>query len=254
MESLKFWSKDHGSILKFDGLGQFGIAVRERANLVYEAGIGPQVEDAGDGMTRYTFLQGTPVLEVDLSREILDRMADYCAFRASAFKSSKQTGQDHLVHMLRHNFQQETGQSIEVREDVFCTASPVFVDARMQPHEWIRKTNGQLLKVDAARHGDDHFLPGPTDISWDLAGAIVEWNMDANAAEYFVATFKKRSGVDFSRNLGPFILAYSAFRMGYCRMALSGTQDREEKERFRSAHLRYRKKMVTAATTIATAA
>ena len=78
--------------------------------------------------------------------------------------------------------------------------------------------------------------------------------MDANAAEYFVATFKKRSGVDRSRKLGPFLLAYSAFRMGYCRMALNGTQDREEKERFRSAYLRYREKMVTAATTIATAA
>ena len=26
-------------------------------------------------------------------------------------------------------------------------------------------------------HGDDHFFPGPTDIAWDLAGTIVEWEL-----------------------------------------------------------------------------
>jgi hypothetical protein len=66
------------------------------------------------------------------------------------------------------------GQAIELREDAFVASSPVIADGRMHPYEWIPSENGHLMKVHASRRGDDHFLPGPNDISWDLAGAIVE--------------------------------------------------------------------------------
>src|SRR3954447_7313973 len=254
MESLKFWSTDRRSIFKFDGLGQFGTGVREQATAIHEAGFGPDVEDAGDGTSRYTFVDGAPILSGEASTEILDRIADYCAFRSTAFKTSNHGGQGQLLQMVRHNFHEETGQPLELPDDTLCTSSPVIADARMQPYEWVRSANGHLLKVDASRHGDDHYLPGPTDICWDLAGAIVEWNMLIGAAEYLIAAFKKRSGIDSSRNLSSFVLAYSAFRMGYSRMALSGTHNLDVKERFRSAYLRYRTKMITVATTIATAA
>ena len=55
---------------------------------------------------------------------------------------------------------------------------PLIVDGRLQPWEWIVTRQGVLLKTDASSHGDDHFLPGPTDIAWDLAGVIVDWDLD----------------------------------------------------------------------------
>ena len=39
------------------------------------------------------------------------------------------------------------------------------------------------MKVDAAAHGDDHGFPGPVDVAWDLAGAVVEWEL-GGAARY----------------------------------------------------------------------
>jgi hypothetical protein len=73
--------------------------------------------------------------------------------------------------------------------------------------------------------------------------------MSADAAQYLASAFQKRSGINPSANLGSYILAYNAFRMGYCKMALRGTQDPEEKLRFRNAYLRYREKMIASAQT-----
>ena len=42
----------------------------------------------------------------------------------------------------------------------------------LAPHEWLRLDDGNVRKTDAIAHGDDHLFPGPTDIAWDLAGAI----------------------------------------------------------------------------------
>ncbi len=246
MESLKFWSDDRQSIFKFEGLGEVGMRVRDRARVLHGCGFGPEVHDADDGMTCYRYIDGRTLTTSQLSRDVLDRIAEYCAFRASAFKGVKH-GDDQIRQMVRHNFHEETGGFIELPEEALMTDSPVIVDARMQPHEWIRSTSGQILKVDAGRHGDDHFLPGPTDIRWDLAGAIVEWNMDAAAEEYLAEAFRRRSGETASDKLRPLLLAYSTSRMGYCRMAANGTQDPQERLRLRKAYLYYRDRMLLAA-------
>jgi hypothetical protein len=245
METLKFWSRDQHSVLKFDGLGEPGNMVRERARVICKAGFGAEVQDAGDGMTEYRFVSGTPLARTDLCETILDRIADYCGFRAAEFNTSGDTDEQ-LRQMVRHNFFEETGRTLEFADDALAASACVICDGRMQPHEWLR-TEEPILKIDGAMHGDDHFLPGPTDIAWDLAGAIVEWDMDRDAEQYFCSTFQNRSGKRLS-NLPGFILAYAAFRMGYCKMALAGTQDPGDKGRFQKEYLYYREKMIKAAT------
>jgi hypothetical protein len=244
METLKFWSRDQHSILKFDGLGDPGNMVRERARAIYKAGFGAEVQDAGDGMSEYRFVSGAPLAGTDLCETILDRIADYCASRAVEFNTSEATD-DQLSQMVRHNFFEETGRPLELADDALAASACVICDGRMQAHEWLR-TKGPILKIDGAMHGDDHFFPGPTDIAWDLAGAIVEWDMDRDAEQYFCSAFQNRSGKRLS-NLPDFILAYAAFRMGYCKMALAGTQDPGDKGRFQNEYLYYREKMIKAA-------
>ena len=247
MEALKFWSDDRQSIYKFEGLGRAGNSARERSKWLYHAGYGVWIEDAGDGMTQYEFVSGTPLTPASLSAEILLRMAKYCAYRATEFRTSRQIDPQ-LSQMLSHNFFEETGQRLELA-DALCSPSPVIADGHMQPYEWIQGLDGRTIKVDAAQHGDDHFLPGPTDIAWDLAGAIVEWNMSAEAEQYFLSSFRAHGGKTEKEQMDAFTLAYCAFRTGYCRMALSASPDPEEHSRWRKAHLYYRAKMIESART-----
>jgi hypothetical protein len=130
--------------------------------------------------------------------------------------------------MLSFNAQQEFGAELGAEVDALHTTEPILCDGRMQPHEWIRSADGNLLKVDGYTHGDDHFFPGPTDVAWDLAGTIIEWRLDRGAAEFFLSEFRRRSGMDRARVLPAFLVAYTVFRLAYCKMALStvaGTSD-----------------------------
>jgi hypothetical protein len=241
MEGLKYWSEDRTTIFKFEGLGEFGTAVRERSRTIYEAGFGAPIREAQHGMSSYEFVPGRALARSDLSTSVLDRIAEYCAFRADAFKSVRAVdGQ--LEQMLKFNFLQETGRECPIAAETLQTASPVIADSRMAPHEWIETPNGRLIKVDGSMHGDDHFLPGPTDIAWDLAGAAVEWDMHPDAERYLLEAFRHRSGIG-TENVPAFVLAYSIFRASYCKMAMMGTGVESEKSHLQSAYSFYRRKI-----------
>jgi hypothetical protein len=239
MERLKFLSPDRQSIFKFEGFGRFGEEVLSRAQMLAQGGFGCQAEDAGDGMIRYPVIEGFPASTQDISRKLLTRVADYCAFRAVQFPSPA-SATSQLPGMLRFNTQQEFG--IELGQDIdgLYTSKPILPDGRMQPYEWIRQPDGTLLKVDAYTHGDDHFFPGPTDVAWDLAGAVVEWNLDNPAADFFLSQFRRSSGLDRARILPLFTLAYTVFRSAYCKMALSTVKGCAEEPRIYAAYGRYR--------------
>ena len=206
---------------------------------ISEAGFGPGVEDAGDGMSSYEFVPGRAMAASDLSPAVLDRMAEYCAFRASTLRSNP-TPDGQLEEMVRFNYSQETGRQCPVSPECFRSLCPVIADARMSPHEWIACADGRLVKVDGARHGDDHFFPGPVDIAWDLAGAIVEWEMDRGAEEYLLRQFREKSGIK-PENISAYLLAYSIFRASYCKMAWMGTGVESEKPGLHVAYGFYRR-------------
>jgi hypothetical protein len=116
---------------------------------------------------------------------------------------------------------------------------PGLVDGRMLPHEWLL-TAENPVKTDGVSHGDDHFFPGPTDIAWDLAGTIVEWDLDPQSSEYLLRHYQMVSGDDPGERLPAFLQAYAAFRMGYCKMAAESMCGRLEGERLWSAYRQYR--------------
>lgn len=238
MEAVKFLSQDARDLFKFEGFGEVGHEVRGRGSALHHGGFSPPVEDGGDGMSCYRFVQGTSLTRSDLSAGVLERIAEYCAFRVGEFRSH--AAADGVVEeAVRFNYSQETGQECPVAEGVFRAVCPIICDGRMAPHEWIRSSDGRLLKVDGCKHGDDHFLPGPTEIAWDLAGAVVEWDMDRDAQEYFLRRFHARSGVS-TGNVPAFVLGYSLFRAAYCKMACAGTGVQSEKPRLEGASRFYR--------------
>jgi hypothetical protein len=195
-------------------------------------------------MSSYEFLPGTPLANRDISTDALDRIAEYCAFRVSEFRSDRRVDRQ-FDEMVRFNFSQETGRECPVTAENLQPGNVVIADNRMSPHEWIGCADGSLMKVDGSRHGDDHFFPGPTDIAWDLAGAIIEWEMDAAAEEYFLRKVRAMSGIIPDR-LPAFLIAYSVFCACYCKMAWMGTGVESEKPRLQNAYGFYRRKMADA--------
>jgi hypothetical protein len=239
MERLKFLSPDHRFLFKFEGFGQFGEEVLSRAHTLARAGFGCLAHDADDGMVCYPVIQGPVADTTDVSRQQLTALARYCAFRAVEFRNPDAPASQ-LPAMLGFNTLHEFGVDLGSEIDELCTREPILTDGRMQPHEWIRQPGGNFVKVDAYTHGDDHFFPGPTDIAWDLAGAMVEWNLDKNGAEFLLSEFRRISGIDRTHAISAFVLGYTVFRLAYFKMALSTVQGSVEEPPIRSAYLHYR--------------
>jgi hypothetical protein len=238
MERLKFLSSDGKSFFKFEGMGAHGAEVRERAFVLADADFSPRTADAGDGFLEYERVEGRALRAQDINSSLLEQIARYCAFRVSNFPAPNSAPAD-LAQMLEFNLRQEFGWAFSIPESTFATSTPVFADGRMQPYEWIAKKNGPVLKTDAISHGDDHFFPGPCDIAWDLAGTAIEWQLDLRARDYLLSQFQQLTGQNFSAQLPLYMLAYSVFRMGFCKMAISTVRGSEEEPRLESAYARY---------------
>ena len=240
MERLKFLSPDGCSLFKFEGFGRFGETILERAKRLESGGFGCVAEDAADGFLRYPVIQGEASRTSDLGVDLLEHIAQYCAFRTRAFALGEQDASQ-LPDMLRFNLGQEFSEeaAFGVNTELLATPSVVLADGRMQPHEWIHRSDGQWFKLDACSHGDDHFFPGPVDIAWDLAGAIVEWQMNRDAREFLLARFRRLTGDDPTQRLPVFLLAYAVFRLVYCGMALTTVLGSPEEPLLRKECNRY---------------
>jgi hypothetical protein len=242
-ERLKYLSSTDDNerrLYKFAGLGHYGDEVFERELKVAASGFGPLPRRESDGFVSYPWLShqrtGARSLSArDISPEVLARMAQYCAFRRRAFPAER-AELNALRQMAEHNLH-ELGLDLPVELQL---EHPVIADGRMQPHEWLMTQEGRLLKTDSGSHGDDHFFPGPTDIAWDLAGAIVEWQMNEQQAKDFLELYRSASGDDASDRIDGFIKAYAVFRSAYCLMAANAMRGSDEEARLQRAADVYR--------------
>jgi hypothetical protein len=239
MERLKFLSPERQTFFKFEGMGRFGAEVRERAFALGHAGFSPQVSDPGDGFLAYTTLNGRRLRRDDLTAALLERVARYCAFRISNF-ACEASQPDELRKMLEFNIHQEFGLDLKMDHHGLLCLQPVLADGRMQPYEWIATGTDEFLKTDAISHGDNHFFPGPCDIAWDLAGTAIEWQLSSDAIGFLLSRFRRLSGVNPSPRLRHYMLAYSVFRLGFCKMAMSTVSGSAEEHRLQTAYFYYR--------------
>ncbi len=238
MERLKFLSETHDVLYKFEGYGRFGRSVHDRSLKVAQAGFGPAPISYDEGFGMYPMLRGKTLSASSISTRVLQRLAEYCAFRSRSLSTS-QPANENLETMLAFNVKEEFGVELPKRLTDLPVPRPVIADGRMLPHKWI-DTGEAIMKVDCAIHGDDHFFPGPTDIAWDLAGAIVEWNLDQSSTAEFIEHYRRNSGDDPSPRLSSYLLAYSIFRTAYCKMASASMAGAPEEVRLIRDYERYR--------------
>ncbi len=218
-EARKFLcSTSRGAMLKkFAGLGLYGEVKLRRARALAEAGFSPAVHGLQDGYLLTDFVPGQPLERSAASDpHLLETMARYIAFRRAAFAVSAPAPLDELARMMEFNLADcniASRPAPPADTDRCC-----IVDGRMLPHEWIGTPAG-YLKTDALDHGDNHFYPGPCDIAWDLAGAIVEFNLHGRERDDLIAVYERESGDrGIHARLPFFTAAYLASRIGYTSM------------------------------------
>ncbi len=236
-ERQKYLSRDGRHLFKFEGLGPYGEEVLERAQALAAANFSPAVSPLGEGFLRYEWRSGRSPDPRHVTAAELDRIADYCTWRVAAFSAPSPNP---LESMLLTNLKEEFGDAATEEVPAIEYRRVAVVDGRMHPHEWLCAGDGRLIKVDSATHGDDHFFPGPADIAWDLAGMIVEWDLSGEAAQYFIGCYARASGDDPRSRLPAYLLAYTMFRLGYCRMAAESMIGSEEALRFQREANYYR--------------
>lgn len=231
-------------LLRFAGLGRFGDRALQRAELLADAGFGAAPLDLGHGFLAERQLRGRPLRADELDGGLLGTIARYLAHRSARFQAEPAAGPAELGEMVVHNIEAGLGPrwaeraTRHLREAVWGDGGCI-VDGRMLPHEWIRGPDGDF-KTDALDHGDGHFLPGPVDIAWDLAGTCVEFQLDPPAESALTARYGSYSGDrDVARRLPTYRLGYLAFRLGYCTQAAEALGTSLDGRRFRLAAARY---------------
>jgi hypothetical protein len=236
-ERKKYLSEDSQRIFRFEGHGHYGKISRQRSELLASHGWGPEVKSAGNGFSDFPWLSGKHPTSAD--RDTLIQIARYCAFRAKYF-AQQSSSQQALEEMTRVNLDRALGVSIPISLPV---ERPVIADAHMMPYEWIQWADGRLLKIDASSHGDDHFYPGPTDIAWDIAGAITEWQLNPESTDLLITEYQRCSGDKVEFRMVGYVIAYTIFRLAFAKSGAISVDAENEKKRFESQVEYYRRQL-----------
>ncbi|UKJ76322.1 hypothetical protein [Azospirillum brasilense] len=210
-------------LLKFAGLGRLGEAKLDRARALHQAGFTTEPMALRHGFLAERWLDGAQ----PPSTMSLERLADYLLFRAQRFPAERDTGASlpDLLAMARVNIGEALGTAAtvfldrwtpDILRELNAEGRRVVTDNRLHIWEWLRTTDGRLLKTDSLDHADAHDLIGCQDIAWDVAGAIVEFGLPGAEADRLCGA------VGASKRLVAFHLpCYLAFQIGYWSFASS---------------------------------
>jgi hypothetical protein len=244
-------------LLKFVGLGREGERKLAPARTLADAGFAPEVAGYRHGFLVERWIEPARPLDAasDDPAALVAVMGRYLAFRAGAFLARPEQGAslDDLLAMARHNAAAALGPDWARRLDGFAPdraalerrVRRVETDNRLHAWEWLRRPDGRLVKTDALDHHAAHDLVGCQDIAWDVAGAVVEFDLDAAEQRRLCAILARETG----RAVDPGLLAvllpcYLAFQMGSAALAadaLAGWP--AEAARLRAAAGRYAERL-----------
>jgi hypothetical protein len=252
-ERRKYLASPHGSpvLLTFEGFGRYGRAALARAQALAGAGFVPEPGSHERGFLSSAWRVDARPLPPVLDAAHVSHVARYLGWIARHEATGARADATALAIMLEANAREALGDAAaraaaRLAAPMASTQAPaVRLDARMLRHEWI-VDGGGLLKTDALHHHDDHFYPGPCDPAWDVAAAIIELDLDAEAAQQLLSEYRRTSGDDgLEERLAFHAAAYSAFRLGYTTLAADTLGDGDDGARFRREAARYRRRLET---------
>lgn len=254
-ERRKFLDRANGEslLLKFAGLGPIGERKLAMARSLHENGLVPEplglvhgflVERWHDEATRLTSADRP-----------LAGIARYLGLRARMFPAGKRDGAglDALLQMARRNAGLVLGETASAElarwaprlSSLSARVARVRTDNKLDPHEWLRLPDGELLKSDALDHHVAHDLVGAQDVAWDVAGAAIEFDLDPGEAEWLASAVGREAGRPVDPELLQFVtIAYSAFRLGQTKLSIDMLAgDPAEQQRIAAVSARYERRL-----------
>jgi hypothetical protein len=218
-------------LLKFAGLGEIGERKLEMARTLHATGFTPEPLELVHGFLVERWCDDARPLAPD--EKPIDEIARYISARAMLFPAQAGSGAsiDELLTMCRRNISVALGEDAVGSLDRWDAAhlaqrvARVRTDNKLDRAEWLRAPGGRLLKTDALDHHCAHDLIGCQDPAWDVAGAIVEFELDRDEAD----RLGKATTVD-PQLLEFCLVAYCAFRLGHS--TLTGDQNAERYEHY----------------------
>jgi hypothetical protein len=244
---------DPARLVKFIGLGPYGQAVATRASQAAAAGFGVPVFDFRGGYLHMTCLRGAPSPTRRATPALATALMKYVPWRAATMQTGERADPAPLLEMLETNTRLHHGERLDAGLAVAraCAATSashpaVVVDGHMAPWEWLATAHG-LIKVDSAEHGDDHFLPGPQDIGWDVAAALCEFAWTRSERQSLVDHLSTAlHDATLHERLRWLVPCYLAARLGYTSLAAESLDATEEGPRFRRVRDRYARQLARA--------
>jgi hypothetical protein len=239
-------------LARFAGLGAVGEAKFERARALHQAGFTPEPLALRRGFLLERWEDGARGAALPRAH-VVERLAAYLAFRAAAFPALAHEGasREALAEMARVNTAEALGEAaaaslaprLERLAALAPVGRPVHVDGRLHAWEWLRTPDGLLLKTDALDHSAAHDLVGCQDITWDLAGAAVEFGLaPAEIARLCDAVAAATGERPQPAALAFHEVCYAAFQVGYWRMAEAAAPPQEQ-PRLAAQAARYRARL-----------
>ncbi|MER8578825.1 hypothetical protein NKG95_08760 [Mesorhizobium sp. M1423] len=224
--------------VKFVGLGEIGMHKAGTAGRLHDAGFGPEVAGLCHGFLVERWIDGTTLDRARLSKEkVVAHLARYLAWRAANLPASEPGASlEALADMAVRNTSEALGErrAAELQNWFSNQASPkniqrVEIDGRLHPWEFIVSRSGTLVKTDALDHCRSHDLVGCQDITWDIAGARVEYSLSDAATVALCKAVEARASRPVDANLAHYYEpCYLAFQLGLWSMAARSGDDREQ--------------------------
>nr|WP_295659776.1 hypothetical protein [Polymorphobacter sp.] len=240
-EPLKFLARAVGQrwLVKFLGLGVIGQRKLERAKDLAAAGLIPKPVGLAYGFIVQQWVDAETGIVPTVAQ-----VAHYLATRRRALAPPRRQGASSatLFDMARINITEALGDAAGLHFQLNFAPeewriTPMSIDGRMDRYKWLRLPDGTVLKADALDHDADHDLIGPQDIAWDVAGAIVELDLDEQA---LVAALGM-AGVALDDRLLRFLKpCYLAYRIGHANRAAGSAGTDSDRASQASRLARYR--------------
>lgn len=224
-------------LCRFAGLGRYGKGRFERARILDLSGMVPRPMELRNGFMVTEFVEGRPLVRGEVNQILLERIAGYMNYIGRNLPDGGRADFSMLHGMISRNISIGLGQEwsgglepLERFRDDVESAPTAFIDGRMLPHEWLLTRRG-YIKADSFDHSTDQFFPRSQDAAWDIAGAIIEFELTPMQTDYLLTAYEAASrgdGLSIRKRLPFYFIAYSSYRLGYTVFAsqeLRGTPD-----------------------------
>jgi hypothetical protein len=242
LERRKFLARAGGQtwLVKFAGLGAAGAARLAKGRVLAEAGHTPEIAGLRHGFLVQRWVEGAPL---DVARpnrqQLIEAVGRYLGFRARHLPAGgKGASLTQLFTMARYNIGQALGDEMAAKATVALGDAERFTgmvhrvdtDNRLHRWEWRVGRDGGIVKTDALDHSAAHDLVGCQDISWDIAGAAVEFGLSFDERAHLAwLVGKENPERDRHGLLEVMQICYVGFQLGLWTYAMARSDDAERR-------------------------